>query len=260
MGNVKHIAEYEVCRTGKLSQFYTLFIHRQVTGDGFSILSRSFIQNLAHDEQEAWEKAQEIYNNDKDRMTAAWGDEYFSSIDIIDSPKREYCDLKAFGYEWKKTPKGFRTYPDNEFWTLWRQYKTPLKEAGFSVFKGDDLQFILFYRNTTEENMIKAFELLDKKKSEQVIEGEYVGEVKERLRGMRVTVESVYKGSNHWGDFQTAVFIGEGGIKLRTKYGGQKQIEEGSVIDVDATVKDHKVFDGHKVTLVNRISFKDMGD
>lgn len=252
MSDIKTVEYMEVCRTGKLHQFYTLYIHRTVSSGTFFLDSYSFQQNLSLEEDAAWNKAKAMLDDRKECMTKAWGESYFVSMDMVDSPKREYCDLKAFGFEWKKTAKGFMTSPDKAFWTTWRKHKSSLKEAGFSVFKDHFEMFVLFFRNTTEEKMVEAFELMEDKMANQVLTGKYLGEIKERLRDIPAYVERCFTKDSFYGPTQVATFV-YGAHTFTTFYSGKTKIIEGSSVMLTGTVKDHKEYDGKKVTMLNRI-------
>lgn len=251
---MKTYESYEVCRTGKLNQFYTLYVFRTVVSGTFALETRRFMQNLSIDERQAWKKGVAIYTERKETFSDLIGD-YSASIDMIDSPRRLYCDLKAFGMDWRKTEKGFCTEPTQEFWQMWRQYKTILKEAGFSVFKGDTGSFILFFRNTTDEKMQEAFKILDDKKANQVTTGNYVGELKQRLKNIKVIVKSVFCSSGYYGDSQCATFEDEEGNTYKTFYSGDSKIIKGEFYSLTGTVKKHEERDGVRQTVLNRIKF-----
>ena len=246
---MKIIENYEVCRTGKLHQYYTLYIHKTINNHSFFLESYNFIQNLSKNENDAWNKAAEIHDDHKKTMINSWGmDSYFSQVDMFDSPKREYCDLKAFGYSWKKTEKGFITEPSQDFWNVWREFKSILKDAGFSVFKNDDNIFILFFRNTTQENMINAFNLLDNKKASQITQGNFIGKISDKIKSLPVTVLSSFVGNGFYGPYQMITMKNENGDRLRCKYSGKKVIENGANILINATITEHKIFDGFNTT------------
>lgn len=246
----------EVCRTGKLQQFYTLYVYRTIVNGGFCLESRQYVQNVAMSDDKADANGYAFYEKRKEVMEGAWGvDSYNCFYDFLESPKREYCDLTAFGYSWKKTPKGFCTNPDKNFWEIWKQHKTALKEAGFAVFKDTYGDFILFFRNCPEEEMLAAFELLEEKQNSLVVVGDHIGDIKERIRDIQVVVTKVYGCDGPWGYSQKCTFEDCNGNIIRTSYSGSKKIEVGSVISLTATVKKHDVFDGKKVTFVNRINF-----
>lgn len=251
---MKTFESYEVCRTGKLHQFYTLYVYRTVVNGSFALESRRFKQNLSLDETEAWEKGKAIYEERKETFSRLIGD-YHATIDMIDSPRKIYCDMKAFGMDWRKTEKGFCTDPTKEFWQMWRQYKSILKEAGFSVFKDDTGSFILFFRNTTDEKMVEAFKILDDKKAAQVTTGEYVGEIKERLKDIKVVVKSVFHTSGYYGDSQVAIFVDEEGNTYKTFYSGNHKIVKDEFCVISGTVKKHEERDGLRQTVLNRVKF-----
>ena len=243
MGNIAITNYFEVCRTGKLSQYYTLYVERLVSGDNFSTSSYYFMQNLSKEEGKAVAKADSIMNKLRRSGVKCY-------MDVVESPKREYCDLKAFDLPWKKTRKGFTTHPTKLVWEMWRQHKSDLKDAGFSIFKGD-LGWIFFFKNTTDEKMAEAFDILQDKFSSKVVTGEYYGEKGERITVM-TNIKSIRKFDGYYGPVQAILFETAEGTFF-TNYSGQVEFEVGMNLTLTGTIKDHKEYDGVKRTILNRI-------
>lgn len=264
---MKIFKEYHICRTGKLKQHYTLYISRFIThGNHFFNNTCSFQQNLGYDENQALNKVQEMIKSDPN-----------STIDFCDSKRREYCDLKAFGFEWEKTPKGFITNLTKycispkikgdskiaaekinntiaNFWQVWRKKKSIMKEQGFSVFKINN-QFKLFFRNCPNEEMYSRMEILNTKVEST---GNYIGEIGVRLKGIPVTIEKVQPFKNDYTDNgQQIWFRTEDKKRIITKYSGSKYIvKEKESFLLSGTIKTQDVFDSVKTTIINRIILK----
>ena len=272
--------EYHICRTGKLEQFYTLYTTTTVSyGDNFFNQVCSFQQNLSHNEDEAISKVKEMISSSREP------DNTF--IDFCDSTKKEYCDLKAFGFKWKKTPKGFManlnkyyipSYSKDDdiveaeehnnlvdnFWRTWREKKSIMKEAGFSVFKADD-GFKLFFRNCPNEEMYERMSLLENKYE---VQGEFVGGIGERLKDIEVTCEKFIEDEQtHYGynrvETTTTLrlwFKTEAGEQIFTKYTGKKYVlkdfDTKGILRLSGTVKSHEVRDFVNTTIINRVSIR----
>ena len=241
---MKIYEEFEICRTGKLKQFYTLYIYRVITSPGFYNEVYRFEQNLAHEEEDAIKKAEELAEINRSK---GWK----VLVNVREEPRREYCDLKAFGLEWKKTEKGFTSslseYGEDvqNFWKLWRTDKSLLKEVGFAVFKSEyDGKFYAFFRNMSNEDMVKAFDTLHELQNSKVVTGEYVGEIGERLKGIEVEVVKVFKKQGGiYSYYQNEqidklyTFKDENGVTYFTKYTGNKyDVNEGDKVIIDGTI------------------------
>jgi len=251
---------YSICRTGKLNQFYTLYISKTISSENFHNEVCYFVQNLAHDENESIEKVNVMM---ADRLVDVGHlDSYNQVMDFCDSKKREYCDLKIFGLEWKKTRKGFVISMDSlskenqeTIWNTWRTDKDALKEAGFSMFK-PEYTWIFFFRNCTNEEMADKLAVLKLRKKEKVVNGSFLGKIKERIT-VPVTLKTHKEKVNTWtgGYTQIVTFEDDKGNSLISFYGGKKDIPKvGSKINLVGTVKKHEEFNGVRQTNLIRIS------
>lgn len=252
-----HIQDnFMVCRTGKLEQFYTLYIERTIAAKHFQQTVCYFVQNLSHDYNEAVAKTHEMM---AERKAASSSTDYIQNIDSYNSKQKEYCDLKAYGYAWKKTAKGFCVKIDSMtqtqsqgFWDNWRSNKDLLKKAGFSVFK-NDCGFILFFKNCSSDEMGKKLELLKNDIKEKVTVGEYVGIKGERIKDIETSILKVKEIATQYGVTKIVTF--DGG--LISFYSGKKQLPDvGQSISLTGTVKCHKEYNGVKQTILNRINWK----
>lgn len=256
---------YHICRTGKLKQHFTLYITVNIASENFFNQSCYFVQNLGFDETSAINKVNALIALEPDNIKC--------DIDFSDSKKREYCDLKAFGFNWKKTEKGFitdlvkySTIHDKSgqaeklnntldmFWTTWRENKQEMKDNGFSIFKSDNGEFKLFFKNCSNEEMIKKMSILDKKHE---VSGQYVGNIGDKVKELSVEVEKVYMGAGNFGPFQSVIFKTDNGDTLKTKYSGSKHtFNEGEKILISGTVKNNQVCNLMKTTILTRVGVK----
>ena len=237
---VKTTQTYQVCRTGKLNQYYTLYVWQIIKGENFYHESYYFRQNLSIELDKAIETAQKLMPIDAN-----------CELEVMGSPKKEYCNLQAYGMEWRKTPKGFCANPTPQFWDVWRQNKANLKSIGFSVFKPEDQGFIVFFRNTTNEEMIESFSELEQMKV--TITGNHLGSIKERLRSLQVSIIYANRCEGDYGDYSVYTFETSEGHKLKTYYSGKNRYEVGQQLVLSATVKDHVISGGEKTTIITRM-------
>jgi len=242
-----------VCRTGKTEQFYTLYIERVIVNGCFTNNVCSFIQNLSLDLNDAKKKSELIK---KERLLNFKHLEAYScNIEFSESKRKEYCTLKSFNLEWKKTAKGFITDPNSEFWDSWREKKDILKEAGFRVFKDERLKiFKVFFYNCSNEEMAKKLELLNPENI--TISGNYVGELNEKISKPMVC-SMVYEREGYYGPKKHIILIDKQGNQFKTVYSGKKQTpEKDKECFITGTVKDHTVLNSIKTTILTRCSFK----
>ena len=88
-----------------------------------------------------------------------------------------------------------------------------------------------------------------------VAEG-FLGEVKERLRGIRVTVTFVKYLEGDYGTTSLIKFRTEDGHLATWFASGYKEFEVGQELVIDGTVKAKEVYDGQDQTLLSRVSVK----
>lgn len=256
---MKIFDSYYVCRTGKLGQFFTLYITRTFTTETFHSESCYFVQNLSHDRDEAIDKAESLMAERKALMDGRC--DYKAFLDFSDSKKKEYCDLKAFGINWKKTRKGFVVFLNNlpqskceDIWETWRADKDLLKEAGFSIFKCDD-EWALFFRNCPQEEMVEKLSTLKLKKAVKVVKGNFIGEVKDKV-DVEATLTKYTVKDGMFGRVQIMTFDVDGNSVVSFYQGKFLAPEVGSKVALKGTVTKHSEFNGVNQTTLNRISFK----
>lgn len=237
---MKKVRVYEIARTGKLEQYYTLYEEFSVIGEGTSFSRRSFIQNLSLTEVDAMSKAKILGI----KKGVTW-------YDLIDSPRKEYCQLSLFDLQWKKTEKGFIATPDADFWNVYKAHKTALKEIGLSVFKDNNSQFKVFFKNRSDEQLVIDLEKFEEfKKIPET--GNYIsGSIGEKITGINGIVESVKSGENQYGSFQKIIFT-TGNCQCVAYYTGKKSYQVGDVIK-SFIIKDFSIIDDIKTTTVKNI-------
>jgi len=242
---------YHICRTGKLEQHFTLYVERTITDDHFFNSSCRFVQNLGFDKDESITKVEKMIANSNNT----------SQISFSNSKRKEYCNLEAFGLDWKKTPKGFMVVIDRleqkqqqEIWRVWRKDKSLLREAGFMVFKGG-YDWMFFFRNCSDEDMNKNLKVLEDARTSKVVSGNYLGELNERFH-LNVTLKNKIVRETGWGTTRILNFETESGDKVVSFYSGRKEVPDvGTPMLLSGTVKKHQEYDGVKQTTLNRINF-----
>ncbi len=230
---MEYSIRFEIARSGKLCAYYTLYAEKTITSEHFNLHTRFFIQNLSMEEDAAWKKGVAI----KNKYESA-NEELKTSIDIFDSPKREYCDLRAFGIPWTKTQHGFCGCPDSAFWDIWKKHKSILKDAGFSVFRGHNGEFVAFFRNTSQDEMIEALQSMDGKIAVAKETGDYAGQVGDRLRDIKITIHKLFENRSFYGTTQILYFSDKTGRAYMSKYSGQHEFKQGDNYTIAATIKE----------------------
>ena len=82
----------------------------------------------------------------------------------------------------------------------------------------------------------------------------HVGEVKERLRGLHVTLEQARSmGDNGWGETELLKFRSDDGDLFAWFTGSCPRLDIGEKVTIDGTVKRHSEFKGTKETLLTRV-------
>ena len=88
-------------------------------------------------------------------------------------------------------------------------------------------------------------------------ESNFVGNVKERLRGYDLTLEKIiFLGSGTWGPSYLHLMKDTDGNSFSWITSNKLEEVEGSTIKVDGTIKTHKVYNGTKQTVLTRVKQK----
>lgn len=231
---------FEIARTGKLRQYYTLYQEISATGSSYHFSSYSYIKNLSIKEDLAIQSFNQSFPGE--------------SYTLVESPQREYANLTAFDLTWKKTPRGFVTDPDSNFWSIWRLEKSLLKEIGFRVFKQDSGQFVLFFKYVDNQGLDEAFSKLAEIRAQHTPTGDFYGTIGKRVQIENAVIEKVYHGVGYYGDF-TRLTIKYGIFTFDCRYTGTKlSFKQGETLNFKATVKSHEILDLTNTTVITRIS------
>jgi len=109
---------------------------------------------------------------------------------------------------------------------------------------------------TTAEREINKAEEKVRRQSEQG-ESNWVGEINQRLKGIKVKVLFTKEIDSDWGCSTLYTFIDEDGNVFKTFYSGSSWgAEKGNIIYIDGTVKRHCEYKGEKQTMLNRVNAK----
>lgn len=95
-----------------------------------------------------------------------------------------------------------------------------------------------------------------KRRNEARGDSEHVGELKERLRGLKITVLGTFETEGDYGLTTRVKFTDENDNDFIWWASGDTELEPGKSYVVDATVKRHGEYKGRKVTTVNRVTIK----
>lgn len=91
-----------------------------------------------------------------------------------------------------------------------------------------------------------------RKAAETVAVSQWVGTKGERLRGLKLRLESAKGFSGQWGDTLLYKFKDDAGNIFTWFASGSAEIEIGAEVVLDATVKDHKEYNGGRETVLTR--------
>ena len=150
--------------------------------------------------------------------------------------------------------------------------KDDLKQAGYKFnpelgwhgadpagFNAIPISFVDLY--SWDDAMARAFFLpnaaaivTEKKKSaeEKTSDGDFIGEVKERLKNLTVVLKSRYSTNSIYGFSECLNFDDENGNHFCWWTGTNPDIKEGETITLTGTVKDHKSYNGKNITVLTR--------
>jgi len=95
---------------------------------------------MSHDKDTAMEKAK--IQKTRLEESGVWNR---IGLEYVESPKREFVDLKAFGMDFRQGKKAYWAYATSEFWDEWKKRKDEIKAEGFWVSKWDG-QWMVYWR------------------------------------------------------------------------------------------------------------------
>ena len=135
----------------------------------------------------------------------------------------------------------------------------------FDVPCGYDLVSINFYDVYTWFPLSKKFELKDNAKEiadaakmplEPESHSEYLGEIKERLRDLQVTLTAIHYFDGFYGTSTMYIFQKEENVLVWTTSSCKYELEVGEHVLLTGTVKDHKLYKNIKQTVLSRCIIK----
>jgi hypothetical protein len=87
----------------------------------------------------------------------------------------------------------------------------------------------------------------------EVVDSNFVGAEKQRLKGIELILEKIiYLGDSGWGSSYLHLMRDSAGNKFSWITGNKLEIDSGAAINMDATVKQHKIYNGTKQTVLTR--------
>jgi hypothetical protein len=128
---------YEIGRTGKLRQYYTLYQFIRISAAHFAKQSRVFVKNLSFELDSAISEAEKIAGS--------------FPLDVYDSEREIIEEFHAFDLDWKKGKNCYYARPSKEFWAEWKEKKCILKENGFYVTKSEKYGFTVFFKGNKND-------------------------------------------------------------------------------------------------------------
>jgi hypothetical protein len=87
----------------------------------------------------------------------------------------------------------------------------------------------------------------------EMIESNFVGEVKARMRGLDLVLEKIiFLGDSEWGSSYLHLMKDTSGNAFTWITGNKLEVAEGIAVKLDASIKEHKIYNGIKQTVLTR--------
>lgn len=116
------------------------------------------------------------------------------------------------------------------------------------IVKNDHIALVVSAVSTVQREFAKA-----KANKESAAQSDFVGQVKERIKGLELILEKViFLGYGSFGANYLHLMKDECGNVFSWITGNKMGVDEGSNIKIDASVKEHKVYNGVKQTVLTR--------
>lgn len=165
--------------------------------------------------------------------------ETFILVGNIYSIKNE---LKEKGWKFNRILKWHSSSPLDEY------PQFPILTIKFEqIAEWDEQEGNLIYREDAEAFVSRAYQ-----QAFPPATTNFLGEVGERLRDIKVTYISCYGYDTRFGYSQSFRFETEDGDILRWTTGTLQQLEVGEKVLLTGTVKEHKTYNGENVTILTR--------
>ena len=85
---------------------------------------------------------------------------------------------------------------------------------------------------------------------------EYIGEIKEKVCGLKVTVTGARTLEGYYGTSTLYTFLNDENVLVWNSTSAKVKLEEGEVVYLNGTIKDHKEYKGVKQTVLTRCTIK----
>lgn len=168
---------YEVARTGKLQQYYTLYHHINCGIPGFwNQNTYRYVKNLSYDLDKALIEAKRIAGDG-------------IAVEHVESPQAEYDRFSAFNLKWLNGKNCYYAFPNQDFWDAWRANKKLLKDVGFWVSRSAK-GFMVFCRLKAAKEL--DFTKLPQLKTDYPIIDTGAEGIKKIVTGKLLSVRHVY--------------------------------------------------------------------
>jgi hypothetical protein len=167
-----------------------------------------------------------------------------TKLQMMDDPKVS-VEIEAEDVIWgEKTIEFFRATSSfgNEYMD---NVRVVMKQ---DIVKNDHIALVVSAVSTVQREFAKA-----KANKESAAQSDFVGQVKERIKGLELILEKViFLGYGSFGANYLHLMKDECGNVFSWITGNKMGVDEGSNIKIDASVKEHKVYNGVKQTVLTR--------
>lgn len=167
-----------------------------------------------------------------------------TKLQMMDDPKVS-VEIEAEDVVWgENTIEFFRatSYFGNEYMD---NVRVVMKQ---DIVKNDHIALVVSGVSTVQREFAKA-----KANKDSAAQSDFVGQVKERIKGLELILEKViFLGYGSFGANYLHLMKDECGNVFSWITGNKMGVDEGSNIKIDASVKEHKVYNGVKQTVLTR--------
>lgn len=272
-------AKCEHCKTNRI-RYQTYVLVNTFTGEKKQVGStcvKDFIQS-------SWSHVNKIFSSVQDflepEMWNEWGCSNRSSYSLSGILATTIEIIRSRGWVSKSHAKEFGGFSTADYVVDYiRQYSTcrdidalERAEKIIEFFRNED-----FPENNDYLNNIKALmsrdilnekyigyivssvptyeKMIAERNRPKIIESEYLGKVKERLRDIQVTVTRVIRKETIYGITTIISMVDENGNSIVTFATTHKDINPGEKYSITGTVKSHEIYNGAKQTCLTRVVF-----
>jgi ribosomal protein L36 len=116
------------------------------------------------------------------------------------------------------------------------------------IVKNDHVAFVVSAVSVVQREFAK-----EKANKDNAAQSDFVGQIKERIKGLELVLEKIiFLGYGAFGSTYLHLMKDETGNVFSWITGNKMEVDEGSNIKIDASVKEHKVYNGVKQTVLTR--------